>query len=206
MVAQSIIDEQRREFGIPSPMFGPPPPVLSMDLSKGLVHTYTLTQNIFVTEPRFPPLPGSLITLILIQDSVGSRSVTWGVCFRDPPGWSAGAANTRATALFIYDGAGYQYIDGSSAFAVNGLQLVPNTGSAILASDPVVSHVDPAPTVGAATLAGVAPVLTRNTIVTRTPTIGALTAAGVAPLVSIILTPPGAALTLLGQIPTRTSP
>jgi hypothetical protein len=206
MVAQSIIDEQRREFGIPSPMFGPPPPVLSMDLSKGLVHTYTLPQDTFVTEPRNPPLPGSFVTLILIQDSVGSRSVTWGVCFRDAPGWTPGAANTRATALFIYDGAGYQYIDGSSAFAVNGLQLVPATGSALVAGGTMKVLTNPAPTVAAMTLAGVAPALTRNTIVSITPTVGALAAAGVAPLASVILTPPVATLTLLGQIPTRTSP
>jgi hypothetical protein len=203
MVAQSIIDEQRREFGIQPEFRTTTGAVAAIDTSKGLVHQNVLTNNVFFTEPINPPLVGEFIRLILIQDSVGSHSVSWGICFRDAPSWAPGAANSRASAIFMYDGAGYQYIDGSSAFAVNGLQLVPATGSALVAGGALNVLTNPAPTVAAMSLAGVAPTLTANTVVTRTPTVGALTAAGVAPLVSVILTPPAASLGLLGQVPTR---
>jgi hypothetical protein len=208
MPAQETIDQQRREFGYPAlqPANANAGPILQMDLSTGLTQQFTLNANCFITEPVNPPDPGAHVVLILTQDVTGSRSVTWSIAFRDAPSWSAGAAKTHASALFIYDGACYQYVGGSSAFAVSGMSLVPNTGALGLATDPAKVGVNPAPTVGAAALAGVAPVLTANTIVTRTPTVGAVAAAGVAPLVSTILTPPAAGLNLQGQIPTRTSP
>ncbi len=204
MVSRAIIEQQRREFG-----YGQPPspanagPLLQMDLSTGLLQQFTLNANCFVTEPVNAPPIGEILKLILTQDGTGSRTVTWGICFRNAPSWSAGAANTYASALFMYDGQCYQYVGGSTAFAVSGMSLVPNTGGVGLATDAVKVGVNPAPTVGAVALAGVAPALQANTIVTRTPTVGALTAAGVAPLVSTILTPPAAPLTLQGQIPTR---
>lgn len=205
MVSRAIIEQQRREFGYGTAPSAPTTgPVLVMDLSAGLVQSFMLNINCFIAEPINPPNVGDRLILILQQDGgSGNFSVTWGVCFRDPPSWSGAAKGTRATAQFVYDGFTYQYMGGSSAFAVSGLSLVPNTGTVALASDPSASLVNPAPTVGGISLAGVSPTVTNRTIVSLAPAIGALTAAGVAPLVSTILTPPVAALIVQGQIPTR---
>jgi hypothetical protein len=204
MPSQEMIDQQRREFGYPAQPVSNSGPLLQMDLSQGLVQQFTLNANTFVGEPINPPDIGAHLSLILTQDATGSRSVTWGICFRDPPSWSAGAAKTHASAVFMYDGGCYQYIGGSSAFAVSGMSVVPTTGSVGLPADAPRVGVNPAPSVGALAMAGVAPVLQANTIVTRVPTIGAVTIAGVAPGVSTLLTPPVGAAVVQGQIPTVT--
>jgi hypothetical protein len=147
---------------------------------------------------------GDRLILILQQNGgSGNFSVTWGVCFRDPPSWSGAAKGTRATAEFIYDGFSYQCVGSSSAFAVSGLVVVPSAGAMGLASDLQTVLVNPAPSAGAVALAGATPAITANTIVSLTPTVGALAAAGVAPVVSSLLVPGAAAVILQGQIPTR---
>lgn len=208
MVSQAVIEQQRREFG-GAPASNPlanAGAILNMDLSQGLVQQWVLNANCFVGEPLYPPPVGGRIILLLTQDGTGSRSVTWGICFRDAPAWSASAAGTRASAEFLWDGFSYQYMGGSTAFAVSGLSLVPQTGLVGLASDAIIPRTNPAPTPGAIALAGVASTVTNRTIVAITPTVGALAAAGIAPLVSLILAPPVATLAIQGQIPTRTSP
>jgi hypothetical protein len=204
MPSQEMIDQQRREFGFPMQPVGNSGALLQMDLSQGLTQQYTLNANCFIAEPVNPPDIGARVILILTEDATGSRSVTWSVAFRDPPAWSAGGAKTRATAAFIYDGFNYQYEGGSSAFAASGFAIVPTTGSVGLPADAPRVGVNPAPSVGAVAMAGVAPVLQANTIVTRVPTIGAVAMAGVAPGVSTLLTPPGGAAVVQGQIPTVT--
>lgn len=205
MPAQEIIDQQRREFGFPAQKQVPVSSgaVVQLDFSTGAVQQILLTANCLVAQPINPPDVGGRVVLIFTQDSVGSRSLSWGVAFRDAPSWSAGAANTRASATFIYDGFSFQYEGGSTAFATSGLGVVPSSGGIGLVSDVPAAKTNPAPSVGAMALTGVASTLTSNTIVVRAPTVGALTAAGVAPLPSVLLTPPGAALVTQGQAATR---
>lgn len=211
MVAESVIEQQRREFGSSpaanaqiqaSGNFQP-------YLQAGLVSTLQLVGNIILGQPiLFNPNPGQRIYIILVQDSTGSRTVSWASCWRDiPSGWaSGGAAGTVASGEFVFDGFSWQYCGGSSAFAAPGVSINVGTGIvqlSLVPSSPVVyGSVQLTPTISTATLAGVAPVNVRGTVIS--PTAGAATAAGVAVSMGLnMLLPAGPNLIVTGQQPVR---
>ena len=139
---------------------------LQPDLSKAYNHLLTATAALLIGQPLYanPPPRYTRILIQVLQDGTGSRLITWAPCYRDAPSWgSSGPANSSALAVFIADGqGGYQYEGGSSTFAINAGQMVPGVGAAQYAgTQPVQQTNKIAPTVGAVTLAGVAP--------TRTP-------------------------------------
>lgn len=205
MTSLAQIDRERRDLGLSPPVIVNTDGLLRMDLSRGAVHRFQLTANVFVTTPfNGQPSVGDRLIVTMQQDSAGSHSVTWGVCFRDPPAWSPGAAGTVASAAFFWDGQSFQYEGGSSAFATSGLALVPQTGSMGLASDASPTQVNPAPTAGAVALAGVAPTISKPTVTAIAPTAGAVTAAGVAPTAETPLVPGAGSIGLTGLLPTRT--
>jgi hypothetical protein len=215
MPSEQFNDQQRREFGLPllgaAGSSGIATPVLVLDIGQGFGFQYKLQSAVFVGEPINPPSPGADVTLTLIQDGAsGNFAVTWAGCWRDAPNWSAGGAlATRATARFVYDGLSYQYVGGSSAFAVSNQNIVASTGGMNFASDISGILTNPAPTVAAVTFAGVAPTVTnRAAIVVISPTVGATTLAGVASSMGLGITPPPQApqfsLALVGAAPVRT--
>lgn len=189
-----------------------PNSIYNPDLKKHLCHRVTLTNNVTVGQPLNPVPAGNLIVLQLVQDATGSRTVAWAGCYRDAPNWAAGgAALSTALAMFMFDGQSYQYIGGSSAFALQTTALTPASGGAAYLTAVPTLLANPAPSVAAITFGGVAPGFQRNTIVARGPTVGAVTMAGVAPSVPIsIIVPAGGALTqtptlgITGNAPVRT--
>lgn len=204
--AQAIIDSIA-QFGGPEiyPIVNPNS-IYNPDLKKHLYHSVTLQANTTVGQPLFPPPPGNLVVLRLVQDSTGSRTVAWASCYRDAPNWSSGgAALSTALAVFMFDGQSYQFLGGSSAFAVQGSGLTPGAGGVSYLGLVPKPNLNPAPTAGAVAAGGVAPTVTnRAAIVLRTPLVGAVTVAGVAGNVSAyVATGPGAVV-MAGQVPTRT--
>ncbi len=213
MVAEAVIEQQRREFG-GSPAGAPSVQVaagaFSPYLAVGLVVNAVLTGNVTIAQPYgINNLPvGSLMYLVLTQDGTGSRTVAWASCYRDAPNWSSGgAAGTVASGEFRWDGNSWQYVGGSSAFAAPGISLFTVTGQANIILFPPVVKPNPAPTVGALTAAGVAPTIIRSTSTVIAPAAGGLTMTGVAVTMTLALAlPVTGVLVITGLIPTRTSP
>jgi parallel beta-helix repeat protein len=87
------------------------------DCSRGLVQEWTLNSNCTFFTPTHPPLPGNTLTLVVTQTATGGSGVAWNAAYRNPPVWATGAPNSRATAMFVYDGALWQFIGGSPTFA-----------------------------------------------------------------------------------------
>jgi hypothetical protein len=85
--------------------------------ANGLTQVFTMNANATVGAPTNPPQIGTTLNLVFVQDATGSRTIGWNATYRNAPAWSAGAANTRASARFQYDGAGWQFMGGSTAFA-----------------------------------------------------------------------------------------
>jgi parallel beta-helix repeat protein len=84
--------------------------------SQGMVQAWTCNANCTFFTPTFAPLPGNTLTLIVTQDSIGGHGVAWNAAYRNPPVWASGAPNSRATAVFVYDGTVWQFVGGSPAF------------------------------------------------------------------------------------------
>lgn len=86
-------------------------------LTNGPVQQWTMNNNVTWGAPTAPWKLGQLLTILAVQDATGSRTTAWNATYRNAPSWAAGAANTKATAMFIYDGTNWQFIGGSTAFA-----------------------------------------------------------------------------------------
>jgi hypothetical protein len=57
MVSRAVIEQQRRELGYAAPSQGPSTgPLLTLDLSTGLVQSFMLNTNCFIAEPINPPM------------------------------------------------------------------------------------------------------------------------------------------------------
>jgi hypothetical protein len=199
------------EFGAPLVYFKTldPSGVARLDMSRSYCHQVTLNANAVIGQPSAPPPLMTRVILQLVQDTTGGWSVTWASCWRNPPAWTSGngVANTTALGEFLFDGQSYQFVGGSSDFAISAASIVALVGGmALQGSTPAVVP-EPAPAAGAVTVAGLAPGVHSNTIVTRVPTIGAVTLAGVASTVSQIdqtLVPGSGGVTVTGLEPTRT--
>jgi len=95
---------------------------LTVDFSGGkLNHTITLTANCTFTFTA--PAPGKTVTLLLIQDSGGSKTVTWpaSVKWGGPAPTLPTAAASHCVLQFYFDGTNYVAMQASSLLA--GLTL-----------------------------------------------------------------------------------
>lgn len=209
MVAESVIEQQRREFG-GSPAAGALVQAsgnYQPYLQAGLTVTLQLIGNIILGQPvLFNPSVGQRIFMVLVQDGTGSRTVAWSSCWRDIPTGlaSGGSAGQVASAEFVFDGFSWQYCGGSSAFASPGVAITTGTAQLSLAGSTPVPYANPAPTTGSAAFSGVAPTIIRSTSTVITPTVGAATMAGVAGSLGLGIAPPaspGFSLVLAGQLP-----
>jgi hypothetical protein len=212
MVAESVIEQQRREFG------GAPASQIGVQasgnyqpsLQAGLVINLTLVGNIIIGQPvLFNPAVGTVLYLVMTQDGTGSRTVSFASCWRDiPAGWAAGGtAGQIASGEFRFDGASWQCVGGSSAFASPGIAI--NVGTAQLSLVPSAPglYSNPAPSTGSASMTGVAPTIIRGTSTVITPTVGGMTTAGVAGSMNSNITPPDSpntSLVMQGQQPILT--
>jgi hypothetical protein len=175
------------------------------DLRRAFRQLFTLVGNAYIGAPIGTPSVGSTIFFDFTQDATGSRVITWDPIYRDPPAWgSSGPALSNAAGEFRFTSQGaWQYVGGSSAWAVQGEGLpVPSGAMLLFTGSPVLLPIGltlMTPTVGALSLAGVAPGFQRNTIVTRTPTVGSITLAGL----GLALVPPSGAVIVVGQNVTR---
>jgi len=77
----------------------------------------TMNSNLTVGAPINAPYAGFELTLTLIQDSTGNRALAWNSTYRNAPTISAGAAGTRGSWKYKFDGVNWQYQGGSTAFA-----------------------------------------------------------------------------------------
>lgn len=78
--------------------------------SANITRTFTLTGNVTFTAWNNAPRNGSLVTVIIVQDGTGSRTVTWPSNVK----WSGGTAPTLTTTAskrdifqFVWDGSNY---------------------------------------------------------------------------------------------------
>lgn len=210
MVAEAVIEQQRREFG-GAPAGAPSQQVaagaFTPYLAAGLVVNAVLTGNVTMGQPYgLYNIPiGSVMYIVLTQDATGSRTVAWAACYRDTPNWAAGgAAGTVASGEFRWDGNSWQYVGGSSAFAAPGSSIFTNTGQVNVIPFPPVVKPNPAPTVGALAATGVAPTIIRSTSTVITPTVGGMTMTGLSVTLMLALAiPVTGALIITGLIPTR---
>lgn len=77
---------------------------------------WTMNSNVVVGAPANPRAIGDMLYLVFIQDG-GSRTISWNAVYRNAPTPSAGAAGTRISAEFRFDGVSWQFVGGSTAFA-----------------------------------------------------------------------------------------
>lgn len=86
---------------------------------QGLTQVLTMNGNVTVGIPINPPQPGAQLQLTFVQDATAGRTLAFNAIFRNAPTIAGGAATAgqRATVVFRYDGVGWQYIGGSTAFA-----------------------------------------------------------------------------------------
>lgn len=87
------------------------------DCTKGPTQFWTQNGNVTWGAPTTPWKIGQRLLIQVQMDGTGGYTTAWNATYRNAPVWAAGAANLRATALFVYDGAGWQFIGGSTAFA-----------------------------------------------------------------------------------------
>jgi hypothetical protein len=211
MVAESVIEQQRREFGN-SPAASQ---IVQASgnyqpyLQAGLTIPLTLVGNIIIGQPIiFNPNIGMRLHLVMTQDGTGSRTVAFSSCWRDiPAGWaSGGSAGQVASGEFLFDGFSWQFVGGSSAFASPGVSINVGTGIvqlSLVPSAPVVyGSVQIAPPVSTTTAAGVAPGFVRGTVIA--PTVGAASIPGVAASIAFNMSTPTGSMVTAGQSALRT--
>lgn len=175
------------------------------DLRKAFRQLFTLVGATYVGAPIGTPSPGSTIFLDFTQDGTGSQVITWDPIYRDAPSWGgAGAAGANAAGEFRFTSQGaWQYVGGSSAWAVQGEGLPGVTGSMALGgAAPTVQPggVVVKPTVGALTVTGIASTRTVQANTGMTPLVGTLSAAGLAPTLAP-LAPSAGAVAIAGGVP-----
>lgn len=128
-----------------------------------LFQSFVLTANATILQPLSPPARGARLVIKLIQDGTGSRTVTWSSIWRDMPNLgSSGPAGSSAMVEILYDGFSYQFVGGSSTFAVGGSYLQPGAGAVTYVGTVPVSGKVITPTVGSIAIAGVAPTFAQN--------------------------------------------
>lgn len=89
---------------------------LTPDLSSGQMWVIQMPAgNITVANP-INMLAGDLLTFIIIQDSVGTRMVTWGSSFKKLLTLST-LANSRDSVTYRFDGANWNQIGSTLAIA-----------------------------------------------------------------------------------------
>lgn len=82
------------------------------------VQSFILNANTTIGAPINPGVLGQLLTLVLIQDTTGGRTLAWNAAYKNAPATTASAANSRILTTFRYDGVNWQYQGPSSvAFA-----------------------------------------------------------------------------------------
>jgi hypothetical protein len=93
----------------------------SIDASLEEAIQMTLTANAVIAAPAANSIPsvnvGSRLYLVFIQGPGGTFTVAWNAAWRNAPALAGGAAATRASAEFRWDGASWQFIGGSTVFA-----------------------------------------------------------------------------------------
>lgn len=83
----------------------------------GQVQMWDYTANATWGAPTNALYPGYEITLVMTQASAGSYTTAWNATYHGAPAITAGATNTKACARFIYNGAHWDWVGGSTAFA-----------------------------------------------------------------------------------------
>jgi hypothetical protein len=208
-MSQSFNDTQAvNAYGAPLTFnYGNTGPLATPDFTRALLQVLNLNANVIIGQPAVDPPAGNRVVLTLIQDGTGSRTVTWDTCYRDAPSLgSSGPAYSRASIEFWFDGLTYQYMGGSSTFAVANRTERPGTGGIALSpTTPNVTYTASiTPTAGAVSLAGVASTVTNNAIVVGGPTVGALTLTGVGPTLATNVQTYQGNVSMVGQPVTRT--
>lgn len=89
------------------------------DCTKGPTQFWTQNGNVTWGAPTNPWRIGQPLVLQVQHDGTGgSYTTAFNATYRNAPTIAAAAgASTRATFMFIYDGANWQYVGGSTAFA-----------------------------------------------------------------------------------------
>jgi len=90
---------------------------ITPNCAQSMEQVYTVSGNATINAPINPPNIGARLTITIIKSTASAVTLTWNGAYRNMPTWSTGSANTRATADLRYDGAGWQFIGGSTAFA-----------------------------------------------------------------------------------------
>lgn len=175
------------------------------DLRKAFRQLFTLVGATYMGAPIGTPQVGATIFFDFTQDSTGSRVITWDPIYRDPPSWgSSGPAGANAAGEFRFTSQGaWQYVGGSSAWAVQGEGMPTIAGAMALATEaPTIlsGGVVVKPTVGALTATGVAPTRLVQSNTARVPTVGAVTITGLGPILAP-LSPPSGQIGVAGAVP-----
>lgn len=94
-------------------------PVPDLSLTGGGVVVYTMSAAVTVGAPINPRQVGEPLFMVFIQDTTAGRTLAFNSAFRNAPSinGSAATAGQRCSVLFRYDGAGWQYVGGSTVFA-----------------------------------------------------------------------------------------
>jgi hypothetical protein len=91
---------------------------LSVDASAKETQVFTLNMNITMGVPtNTSKLPiGTVLTLVLVQDATGGRTVTWNAAWRNAPSGLGSSATNGQRALFEFkwDGVAMQYVGNPS--------------------------------------------------------------------------------------------
>lgn len=82
---------------------------ISWDVNAGAMATVTLAANRIMEAPT--NMMGKTFILVVIQDGVGSRLITWNAVFK----WAAGSAPTLSTAIGAKDVFSF-YSDGTNMY------------------------------------------------------------------------------------------
>ncbi len=83
--------------------------------TNGALQAWTLSASTTWGAPTGAWVAGNRLTLLVT--STGAFTTAWNAVYRNAPAWAVAANAQKATAEFMYDGANWQFIGGSTAFA-----------------------------------------------------------------------------------------
>lgn len=90
---------------------------ITPDANAAESQVFTLGASATIAAPINPGPIGQKLHLVFIQGGAGSFTITWNAAYRNAAAPTAGAAGTRASAEFRYDGVSWQTVGQSTVFA-----------------------------------------------------------------------------------------